>query len=271
MNQIGFMQGRLTDKGGFFPQIFPKENWEREFETASRMGFDCMEWMLNAPEWEENPILTKRGVQKICEKIKETKISVSGICVNYFMENSIFQYDAKAVEQNSNLLCNLAENAKKVGCQNIILPMFGSSEILLHDESDFLDLNVLLRRISDNGLYILFETDLAPGIMKTWLEKLDIKNTGICYDIGNAVGLGKDVMHELETYAGIIHNIHVKDKKKNGISVMLGDGDAFFKEYFRQMENAEYEGSYILETYYGESAIRDTEKNFKFVRDNMKK
>ena len=29
MNNLGIMQGRLTDKGGFYPQQFPWTNWQQ--------------------------------------------------------------------------------------------------------------------------------------------------------------------------------------------------------------------------------------------------
>ena len=57
----GVMQGRFTDKGGFYPQQFPWTNWEQEFFTAREYGVDCIEWMFNGERYEDNPIWTKDG------------------------------------------------------------------------------------------------------------------------------------------------------------------------------------------------------------------
>lgn len=261
MSKIGFMQGRLTNKGGFFPQEFPDEAWEEEFFTAIEMGFQCMEWMFNFEKWENNPIIRKDGVVKIKELIKETGIFISGICANYFMKKNIFE--EQSIEENINILQELIKNAEEINCKNIIIPMFEASEMQL----DNVVLKKILKKISTKEVSILLETDCSMNSIESWIKELESHNIGVCYDIGNAAGLAKDTVNEAEDYANIIKNVHIKDKKKHGKTVMLGQGDAKIQETIERLLSKNYQGCFVLESYYGVEAKRDTKQNYNYVKD----
>ena len=47
MNKIGIMQGRLSPPIDGRIQAFPINDWESEFEKASKIGFDCIEWIFD--------------------------------------------------------------------------------------------------------------------------------------------------------------------------------------------------------------------------------
>lgn len=258
MMKIGFMQGRLTEKNGFFPQTFPKSEWEKEFETASQMGFSCIEWMFNADEWENNPIITDEGIEAILCRCELTGVQVSGICANYYMKNSIYT-------DKTDILPRLVKNAKKLGCKSIILPLFESSDIEVYGEKGFAILEEICNKVADDKVQILLETDISMEMAAGFCNRSS-GNVGICYDIGNATGFGKDVVCEIEKYGQVIRNVHLKDKKKGGTTVMFGTGDVPFAECFRQLEKINYQGCFILESYY-ENALEDTKSNFKYIKE----
>lgn len=261
MSKVGIMQGRLTEKNGFFPQVFPQNEWETEFRSAKDIGIECIEWMFNADEWTKNPLVTEEGIIQIQNQIKSTGVSVSGICANYYMKNSIFT-DGK------NMLHRIVKCARIIGCHNVIIPLFEASDIE-NCEEGFQILEEVIRSISDVGVQILLETDAELDKVVDFCQKFTADNVGICYDIGNATGLGKDVVHEIEKGSKYIKNVHLKDKKRGGTSVMLGQGDALFEECFYQLEKNRYQGSFILESYF-EKAVEDTLKNYLYVKDKMK-
>lgn len=269
MNAIGFMQGRLINKGGFYPQEFPDEKWEEEFYIGKKIGLNCIEWMFNADSWEKNPIIHADGMQAIKKISKETNIAVSGICLNYFMENCI--YDDKQQEKNTKVIKKIIENAKKIACKYVVLPMFGASELDAASRSSLRVLKDVLREIGSEDICILLETNGNPGQVMQLIDETENSNIGICYDVGNAAGLGKDIIFELGEYGNLVHNVHLKDKQKNGTSVMLGNGDVPFHECFHYLSANGYEGCYILESYFDTNALYDTEINLKYVRENMKK
>lgn len=258
------MQGRLTDKGGFFPQEFPLVQWEQEFATAAEIGFQCIEWMFNFEQWENNPIICDDGVATICKLIKDTGIVVSGICANYFMRRSIF--DAQAMEENINILRRLVKNAEVLKCSNIIIPLFEASEMQPESET----FRNILAQIANENIMILLETDCDMKSMYQWLQKVDCENIGICYDIGNATGLARDTVREVHDYTDIIKNVHIKDKKKYGKTVMLGQGDGRIEETMKVLLKNGYQGCFILESYYGTEAIEDTRKNYNYIKDFLR-
>lgn len=259
--KFGFMQGRLTDKGGFYPQLFPANEWEKEFETASGIGFDSMEWMFNYERWEKNPIIDVEQVHKISRLSKENHVVVSGICANYFMKKNIF--DAGAVKENCEILKCLVRSAEILGCPNIIIPLFEKSQI----QKDNRVISEILKKTANKQTHILFEADVEMEELEKWLKKLNVPNTGVCYDIGNAAGLERNIVKEIKNHMDIIKNIHIKDKKKKGKTVMLGQGDACFEEILGILKAQKYKGYCILESYYGVDAVKDTMKNFEYVKE----
>ena len=261
--KIGFMQGRLTAKGGFSPQMFPWTEWEKEFELASHIGFCSMEWMFNSDRWERNPIIEEEGIETIIGRMKETGVTISAICLNYFMQNSIFSSDEK--EKNITIFNKIIQSARKIGCGNVILPLFDKSELFCDDKIYLDKLSDFLEAGQTKGINICLETDLPMDEVAEFVKKRMTAGIGICYDIGNAAGSGKNVIEELKSYSEIIKNVHIKDKKRGKSSVMLGRGDAPLKEALEVLKG-KYNGYYILESYYNQDALADTIKNYQYVK-----
>ena len=47
IQNLGFMQGRLSEVKNGIIQCFPWENWENEIKDANRLNFKLMEWTLD--------------------------------------------------------------------------------------------------------------------------------------------------------------------------------------------------------------------------------
>ena len=156
-------------------------------------------------------------------------------------------------------------NAQRIGCKNIIIPLFNASELHMDDATIYEVVNKLV----ENDVFILFEANERLTNLKKWLLGFKRSNVGICYDIGNAIGLGYDSVEELSNCGDIVKNVHLKDKKIGGSTVMLGDGDGRFKECFSALRQKSYVGSYILESYYYE-AVKDTCQNLKYIKEILK-
>jgi L-ribulose-5-phosphate 3-epimerase len=68
--KIGFMQGRLSPVINGKIQEFPWDSWQLEFDVASSLGFEIMEWTLDQDRLYENPLMTKKGqldIIKLCD------------------------------------------------------------------------------------------------------------------------------------------------------------------------------------------------------------
>jgi len=264
MNKLGIMQGRLTNWKYFNPQQFPWQNWENEFYTAQKIGVECIEWMFNAENYQENPLWTQEGRLRIKNIEKISGVSVDSICANFFMQNSI------ADKNYLSILKNLLDCAACLEIPSVIIPLFGCSEPVSDEFKTKLKQNIreALRQSENRKTSILLETEWDAECTKNFIVDTDIDHLAICYDFGNAVGKGFDVYRELTLLGPLIRNIHIKDKNIGGTTVMLGSGDARFSEYFSILND--YMGNYIFESYYDE-APKDTIKNITYIKKLMRK
>lgn len=46
-------------------------------------------------------------------------------------------------------------------------------------------------------------------------------------------------------------------------------GDVLFREWFRRVKKINYQGYFILESYY-ENAVNDTKQNFDYIKDLLR-
>lgn len=226
--------------------------------------------MFNDERWQENPIVTEEGISAIRKRIKETRIFVNSICANFFMQNSICDESEDKKIENIEILNILIRNASIVGCQNIILPLFERSEMVFERREAWERVTTILRELDMMDVNILFETDVPLRVVSEYLKESSFKNIGVCYDVGNSCGLGKDVLSESENYSTIIKEFHAKDKKCGGGTVMLGQGEVPYDRFVELLEHR-YEGQLILESYYDIDAVSDTEKNLGFIKGLLNK
>lgn len=252
------MQGRFTNKGGFFPQQFPWENWKEEFYTAERYGIDCIEWMFNHERFYENPIWTEWGRREIKETVSISGIRICSICANYFMQDSIYN------ESEMDIFQRLIEAGAELGICRIVIPLFEASGIgdlsELHEK-----LETVKEYINGTGICIALESDSSAGRQKRLCELLNSAQIGICYDVGNAAGNGYDYLDDISEIKKYLLEVHLKDKKYKGTSVMLGEGAVDFKNVFHTLTDWG-QGNFVLESYFGKDAVRDTSDNIKYIR-----
>ena len=60
--------------------------------------------------------------------------------------------------------------------------------------------------------------------------------------------MGYNVDNEFNAYGKNIMNVHIKDRKYNGTTVPLGQGDANFDKVFKNLSKFSYQGNLILQT-----------------------
>ena len=229
MNRLlGVMQGRFVNRGGFFPQNFPWRNWKEEFEIAQKHEIGCIELEQMLLDYDKENIVSVSGV------------TVNSICANYFM-----QYNIRERYNSLDIISRLAEAAEILEIQQIIIPLFGSSEIINIDLIYELFDNIC-DKLGGSTVRIGFETNLSAITQKTICRML-AGRVGICYDVGNAAGCGYDSAGDILEISEYLLEIHLKDKRPGGTSVMLGNGTVDFSEVFRNTKTWD-KNIYILES-----------------------
>jgi sugar phosphate isomerase/epimerase len=78
-------------------------------------------------------------------------------------------------------------------------------------------------------------------------------------------------LEELEAYGSMISDIHIKDRMLGGPSVVLGEGNANFELFFKELKKYSYKGPFIMQAYRDEEGIDVFSKQLKWIKEIMKK
>ncbi len=250
MKNIGFMQGRLSPILQNKIQCFPKGYWEKEFFEAKKIGINIMEWTLDFDGLYENPLMKKKGRQKIKQLSSSNNLKIPSLTGDCFMQQPFWKKDPKESVFFKKIFLDICKACSEIGIEMIVVPLVDEGSLKLTTERDnlisFLDENKdFFKNLS---LKILFESDFNPYDLKEFMNQLPNDNFGINYDIGNSASQGFDSLKELESYGSHIMNVHIKDRRLNGKTVPLGSGNADFKKVFSLLKEFNYMGNYILQT-----------------------
>ena len=245
--KVGVMQGRLSPMINNRIQQFPWDSWPNEFVLASKIDIKLIEWTIDTFKFYKNPLINLNQWEEINLIMEKNSISIPSVTCDYFMENPPWKTDLKLVKEG---ISSILQGMRNIKSKILVIPLVDNSS--LPDSSSvkiiqklFTD---LIPEITQNKLQIAFECDLNPKKLSEFIGKFDRNYFGINYDIGNSSSLGFNPTEEFKAYGSRIINVHVKDRKLNGTTVPLGEGDADFLGIFRLLHEENYQGNLILQT-----------------------
>lgn len=246
-NMVGIMGGRLSNPINRETQSFSEHSWEMEFKKSKQIGFEVLEWVFDLHE--NNPILDSNNVKKIRHIAKEHNILVNSLCADYFMHNRLFGVSSSELENNLKLLKKLVLQCNKIEIKIIELPFVDSSSLKTKKNKNELvnNLEKILPVIEENNVILALETDLEPNSFVNILSKFNHPNIMANYDIGNSTAKKYNTKLELKMLQPWLANIHIKDRKFNGYTVPLGQGDVNFDLFFSTLKKINYNGDLIIQ------------------------
>jgi L-ribulose-5-phosphate 3-epimerase len=250
LQRIGFMQGRLSAMVDGKIQAFPWNEWREEFSRAEALGLTRMEWTIDQDRLRENPLTTVAGQGQILELSRQTGLRVPSLTGDCFMQAPFWKAGGNAREALVADLDLVIKSCGAIGVEFVVIPLVDNGKIENATQEEHL-LQVLLARatsLSQQGIKIVFESDLSPAPLAQFIAKLPHEVFGINYDIGNSASLGYDSTEEIAAYAPRILNVHVKDRLRGGTTVPLGTGAAELSKTIGLIERSDYAGQYILQT-----------------------
>jgi len=250
-NNIGVMQGRLLPKYNGRYQAHPIDYWQNEFSIAQDIGLDCIEFILDYNDAENNPLLKDGGVDEIFEISEKTGVVVRSICADYFMEAPLHSGNPVRAKQSQDVMNRIIENAAILGVNDVVVPCVDQSTLASKEAADrFVKYMRPLVDIAEiKNINLSLETDLAPQPFVELLNRFDSEKVTVNYDIGNSAALGYDEVDELDAYGSRITDIHIKDRVFAGGPVVLGEGNADFESFFNKLKQYDYQGSFIMQAY----------------------
>ena len=246
------MQGRLLPPPEGRIQAFPGSRWREEFPLASQAGLDCVEWIHDVDDSEQeaaNPLASDAGIEEIRRLSERWGVVVRSICADYFMTKRLISADGSANLETVERLKWLLGRAGKLEVRYIILPFVDSSSLQSAGECQTLArlLSELTPAIERSGVELHLETDLPPEQLVSLLSRLSHPLVRANYDIGNSASLGRDPAVELGLINRWLGSVHVKDRLRGGGTVGLGTGDADFPLCFRLIRETGFPGPLILQ------------------------
>ncbi len=245
------MQGRLVDseKRGRI-QYFPEKNWIKEMKLANLNNFRLMEWTIDKDNINKNPLYNKILFNKFFKEKKKYNIKIPSATCDFFMQNPFYKLNGKKKIQSIKNLRTVIINGKILKIKFFVIPLLDKSKITnkkeLNEIINFFNNKKFINLLGKNSK-IVFETDFSPKKNLLFIKKFPKKTYGINYDTGNSASYGYN-FNEEKKFFNRVYNIHIKDRRKNGKTVRLGDGDFNFKSFFKFIKKSDYKGNFILQT-----------------------
>ena len=264
LDKVGVMQGRLSPIINNRIQQFPWNSWPNEFVLASKIDIKLIEWTIDTFKFRKNPLININQWDEINLIMEKNNISIPSVTCDYFMENPPWKADLRLVKEG---ISSILQGMRNIKSKILVIPLVDNSSLTSSNSIKIVEnlFTELIPEIIQNKLQIAFECDLNPGKLSEFICKFDRNYFGINYDIGNSSSLGFNPTEEFKAYGSRIINVHVKDRKLNGTTVPLGEGDADFLEIFGLLQEEKYQGNLILQTARSKEG-KDTEVLVKYKK-----
>jgi L-ribulose-5-phosphate 3-epimerase len=267
-NKIGVMQGRLLPKYQGRYQAHPVGYWQDEFLIAQTLGLDCIEFILDYDDAEENPLLKDGGIDEIKSVIEKTGVTVNTVCADYFMEAPLHSEDHKASNLSQQILTRIINNTSELGVTDLVIPCVDQSSLDSSEATDrFVKRLIPIVEVAENmKINLSLETDLAPQPFVNLLKRFNSDRVTVNYDIGNSAALGYDPTEELDAYGDRITDIHIKDRPLGGGSVKLGTGKANIPDVLKLLEKFDYSGPFVMQAFRDEEGVSIFKEQLDWVK-----
>lgn len=268
---IGILQGRLSPSHDGRFQFFPL-NWQVEFSIAARMGFASIEWLVDWPDWKENPLLNPSGEASIRKTVEETGTCVNSICADYFMKHRL---DGSEGPESGAMAVRLVDIAARLTRQRLILiPFLEENAYPTEREQSEVAVNLMsaVEKADALGVRIGLETEMPVSELKDFLDRFDSCAIGAYYDIGNCTSYEFDCPSDLRLLGKKVFGVHVKDRKRGSPqSVTLGAGDAKLSECLHALREIGFEGVPIMQAWRGNDFLQDAQEQLGVLKRLMEK
>lgn len=266
--RIGVMQGRLSPRPPGKLQEFPRRSYAAEFPKAARLGFHSIEWIFEAPGFEDNPLWSAAGRAEIRELIASSGVRVQSVCADYFMVHRLAGDGDAAVRRNCERLEQLIAAAREVGADRMLIPLLETSAVdtpeLRHEVTSS------LRRVAPvaerNGVTLGLEMEIVGTEYAQLIESVGSSHVRAYYDTGNSTAQGFDIAEDVTALLPWLHAVHIKDRVRGGSTKPLGTGDTNFQGFFPRLLRAGFRGDFVLQHYFHEQPELEAERSLSFVQ-----
>lgn len=263
MSLIGIVQGRLSKSPKNRLQYFPKD-WEKEFQVAKKLNFDFIEFFSERKFNSKNPIWIIKDIKRYKQLASNNKLKIINFCDDYIISNDIRK------NQTIKYLKNLINKLCLLGVKNLILPMYGKSNL---NNSNFTEFqNVLAKLLKfKKKINFLIESNIEIQSFIKLVNNIGSNRISFLFDTGNRVNLGYDMERDVINLNKLLSHVHIKDKNDQNQNVALGTGNVNFSKFFKSLKKINYTQHFTLETTRLDNPIKTAKKNIMFLKKKIKK
>ncbi len=258
---IGIIQGRLTKTHKNILQKFPT-NWEKEFYTASKLGYKYIEFFSERKLNLNNPIWNKHLILKYHLLAKKNNLEIYSFVDDFIINNNFSEI--KTLRYCKKLIRQLF----LLKIKYLILPFYEKSKITINNYKKYLpNLKKVCKFSKIYKIKILIESNISPELYFQIKKKGNLKNFHMVIDTGNRINLNQDLYCDILALKKEIKHIHIKDKNKNLENVILGRGNVNFLKFFKSLKKIKYKGNLTVESTRGENPLKTGKKNITFINN----
>lgn len=266
-HRIGIMQGRLSPRPAGKLQAFPSGSWRQEFDRASELGFDHIEWIFEADRADENPISNGEGRSTIRRAMLESGVFVRSVCADYFMVHRLAGDGAAAVRDNVEVLKRLIDQARELGAERILLPLLETAAVdtpeLKAEVAASLQSAAPFAEAA--GVVLGLEMEIPGPEYAALIARVAHPAVRAYYDVGNSTAQGFDAATDILPLLPRLFAVHVKDRKRGSTSVPFGTGDANFPGFFAALAQANFAGDFVLQHFFDTDPLGSAKASLDFV------
>jgi hexulose-6-phosphate isomerase len=262
------MQGRLVPPEPKRFQSFPRQRWREEFALAAAAGLETIEWIYDAYGEDVNPLETDAGVKEMAALSAMHRVGVESVCADWFMDFPVIRVDGAEAARRWQRLRWLMVRCAKLSINRIILPFVDASSIQTSvDRQQVISgIRSVADLIDQLNIEIHLETSLAQEPFALLLSDIGHPGVKVNYDSGNSASLGFKPAAEFTQYGRRVGSVHIKDRRLDGGTVPLGEGDTDFIGLFAALAAVNYRGDFILQVARGREG-----EELEWARENANK
>ncbi len=236
------MQSHLLKQPDNKYQAFPGRSWAKEFELASKLGIENIEWIVDDAS-PFNPIFSEQGIKSILQESHLNKVKVPLIIADFFLEtpSSLFE------ESSWDLLEQITEAGSKLAVSAIEIPLLEGQSSMTEEELGFL--STMLANACLTAEKAQVKLSIKTTLESKYFFHLKKAAPQLLHsvDLANYQALGLDPLEILKELLPYCLNIHIKDGKFQSESLPLGKGDVAFPQILAFLEEKNFEGFYCLQ------------------------
>ena len=227
------------------------------FATAARLGLDGVQ--LDWPG-EKGQSVGDTQLSEIVDGAAGADVEIPSLIAHPASSDVIDPSDDAQAQARDGLRQSVAV-AQRLGAAAVLVPFFGSLEAVEPEQQARLIAN--LRQVAPEaeaaGVTLAIESTLPAHEVVRIIEAIGSPVVGSYWDMGNALWLGYDPVHEVEILAGRIAEVHAKEfagepvltrpRKGDGLNARpFGQGQVPINAVLSALREVGYDGYVVLET-----------------------